>query len=94
MINHGRQNLDLIEKFEKNTLFFPDKTALIFPRKIKGKKIIYERISYKELDNYSSIFAGYLRERGIKKGDKVIVMLPMSTMLYVLIFSLIKTGAV
>ncbi len=52
----------------------PDKTALIFEAD-DGKVI---RISYKDLYHRVCTFANALKARGIQKGDRVLVYMPMS----------------
>ena len=51
-----------------------DKTALIYDSPITGNKA---KFSYKELKNKVSKFAGALKNQGIKKGDRVIIYMPM-----------------
>ena len=51
-----------------------DKTALIYDSPITGNKA---KFSYKELKNKVSKFAGALKQQGIKKGDRVIIYMPM-----------------
>ncbi len=51
-----------------------DKTALIYDSPITGNK---NKFTYKELREKVSKFAGTLQNQGIKKGDRVIIYMPM-----------------
>ena len=51
-----------------------DKTALIYDSPITGNK---NKFTYKELREKVSKFAGALQNQGIKKGDRVIIYMPM-----------------
>lgn len=63
---------------------YPDKVAVIF----KGKSI-----TYAELENHSSELALQLMRLGIKKGDRVGIMLPKSLESIVSLFGILKSGA-
>jgi len=51
-----------------------DKTALIYDSPITGNKA---KFTYKELKDKVSKFAGALDNQGIKKGDRVVIYMPM-----------------
>ncbi len=51
-------------------------------------------INYKNLYNSVAYFADYLKEKGIKKNDKILVLVPMSIELYVTLISLWSIGAI
>ena len=51
-----------------------DRTALIYDSPITGNK---KKFSYKELTEKVSKFAGALQGQGVKKGDRVIIYMPM-----------------
>jgi long-chain acyl-CoA synthetase len=51
-------------------------------------------ISYRDLDNKSEILAAYLQSRGMKKGDKVAVMMPNLLQYPITVFGLLKAGLV
>jgi acyl-coenzyme A synthetase/AMP-(fatty) acid ligase len=91
-VNKKEKSLDLIDKIASYLDKHPEKDAIIFPTKVKEKKIEYGSISFRELDEQSSYLGGYLRFRGMKKGDRAVVMLPTSLMLYIVITALIKLG--
>ena len=51
-----------------------DKTAIIYDSPITDTKY---KLSYKELREKVSVFAGALKNQGISKGDRVIIYMPM-----------------
>ena len=53
-----------------------------------------EIISYEQLAKQSSQMAHFLTERGIKKGDRVAVMLEPSQAFYTCLFGIMKAGAI
>lgn len=53
-------------KFYENALKYPERVALILGN---------ERVSYKTLSTYALSAANYMLQRGVKKGDKVVVIL-------------------
>lgn len=63
----------------------PDKTAIIY----EG-----ERYSYRDLDEKSLRFANALREIGVKKGDKVALLMTNSADYIFAYFGIIRSGAV
>jgi acyl-CoA synthetase (AMP-forming)/AMP-acid ligase II len=67
----------------------PSRTAIAFP-----KNGGMENISYFDLWSRVDRFSTALLERGLKPGDRVIVMIPMSVELYVAMLGIIKMGAV
>jgi len=80
----------------------PEKSVLTWVdlQKISGWKgdlntpLPHESISVKELDHLVSKISGGLLKLGIKKGDRVIIFIPMSLQLYAAMFALQKVGAV
>ena len=68
----------------------PEKTAIIFEAD-DGK---VSRVSYRELHGRVSQFANGLKSRGIKKGDRVIIYLPMSVEAVVAMQACARIGAI
>jgi len=64
---------------------FPDHTALLF----FGKKI-----SYAELDGFANRFAQALSGLGVKKGDRVALMLPNIPQMVIAYYGTLRTGAI
>ena len=67
-----------------------DKTALIFEAD-DGK---VSKISYRELHGRVSQFANGLKSRGIKKGDRVVIYMPMSVEVVVAMQACARIGAI
>ena len=77
--------MNLADKLiEKNTLV-KDKTCFV----AHGKNV-----SYHDFYKMVSCFKDYLLSKDIKKGDKVLILVPMSLELYVSLFSIWSIGAV
>ena len=70
---------------EKN----PDRTAIIMPA---GPSV--RQVSYAELWTSVGRVAAGLLERGLRPGDRIILMIPMSVELYMTMLGIIKMGAV
>jgi acetyl-CoA synthetase len=68
----------------------PDKVALIFEAD-DGK---VSKVSYRELHGRVSQFANGLKSRGIKKGDRVIIYMPMSIEAVVAMQACARIGAI
>jgi long-chain acyl-CoA synthetase len=63
----------------------PDKVAVIFGQ---------EKLSFNQLNLMASRFAGKLRQLGIKKGDRVAIILPNSSSFTLAYFGILKLGAI
>ena len=68
-----------------------DKTALIYDSPITGNK---KKFTYSELKDKVSKFAGSLDNLGIKKGDRVIIYMPMIPEAIVAMLACARIGAV
>src|SRR5260370_894881 len=64
---------------------FPDRSALIF---------FGQKIGYRELDRLSNRFAHALRRLGVKKGDRVAIVLPNIPQFVIAFYGILKAGAV
>ena len=51
-------------------------------------------ISFKELDKYSSEFASYLQSRGLRRGDRVAIMMPNLLQYPIAIFGVLRAGLI
>ena len=69
-----------------------DKTAIIFEPNAPNEKA--EHISYKELHNRVNKFANVLKSKGIKKGDRVCIYLPMIPELAISVLACARIGAI
>ena len=70
----------------------PDKTAILWEPNEPGESEV--RISYKELHEQVCIFSNVLLKHGIKKGDRVILYMPMVPELAVAVLACARVGAV
>ena len=68
-----------------------EKTALIA---INNNGNDFEKVSYKDLDENSSRFANALKNLGIKKKDKILIILPKISEWYYCILGCGKVGAI
>ena len=75
---------------DKHLATQPDKTAIIFEAD-DGK---VTNVTYKELHGRVSQFANGLKSRGIKKGDRVIIYMPMSVEAVVAMQACARIGAI
>ena len=76
----------LVHEFlEKTTKRFPDKTALIFQD---------QRLTYKQINEKANQLAHALLDAGLKKGDRVSILLDNSSEAVISIFGVLKAGGV
>ena len=67
------------------------RTAIIYDSPVTSKKISF---TYSDLKKRVSIFAGALKNFGIKKGDRIIIYMPMIPEALIAIFACARIGAV
>jgi len=75
---------------DKHLATQPEKTAIIFEAD-DGK---VSKVSYRELHGRVSQFANGLKSRGIKKGDRIVIYMPMSIEAVVAMQSCARIGAI
>ncbi len=73
----------LLEILEQNFIKHAGKTAFV---------CMDVKLSYEELDRYSKQVAAYLQSLGLKKGDKVAVMMPNILQLPVAVLGVLRAG--
>ena len=83
---------NILDKLSSTSDAFPDKIAFAFIKKGNKKKI--DSISFRELDQKSDRAARYLSNRGFKDGLVTLVLARPSTEFVVLMYAMLKTGAV
>ena len=76
-------NTSLIDIFERNFVKHAGKTAFV---------CMDVKLSYEDLDRYSKQIAAYLQSLGLKKGDKVGVMMPNILQLPVAVLGVLRAG--
>ncbi len=77
--------MNLAYKLLDNCKKMPDKICLVEN---------VQKITYKDLYKKVSDFRNYLEDKGIKKDDKVLVLVPMSINLYITLIAIWSIGAV
>ena len=70
-----------------------DKEILLVSQR-KGKRIYHFPYSYNQLEKKADRVAGFIEKMGIKKGDRVLIFIPMSLELYITLIGLMKRGVV
>ena len=78
--------------FERNLSEKGDKTAIIWEPNDPKESPIY--LSYKELYEQTCTFSNALRSKGIKKGDRVIIYMPMVPEAAIAMLACARVGAV
>lgn len=68
-----------------------DKTAIIWDSPVSGSK---QKISYAQLQEEVATLAGVLREEGVKKGDTVIIYMPMIPAALIGMLAVARLGAI
>ncbi|MBO1517262.1 AMP-binding protein [Psychrobacter halodurans] len=82
-INMPPADTSLLEILEQNFIKHAGKTAFV---------CMDVKLSYEELDRYSKQVAAYLQSLGLKKGDKVAVMMPNILQLPVAVLGVLRAG--
>jgi len=76
---------------------YPNNPAIIFkPRAMKGglDKLTGGQMSYRTLNDLTDRMAGALAKLGIKKGDRVIILMPNSTQFVIAYYGIMKAGGI
>lgn len=79
--------MNLMTLFDQNVKAFPDSPAI-------SMSSLNETWTYSDLNKRVNQISNYLTELNIKKGDGVLILVPMSLDLYGLLLALFKIGAV
>lgn len=77
---------DLIHQFLENSAnIYPEKVAVIHDD---------DRVSYSQLNNWANSLANHLREKGIKTGDRIALLLENSVDYIFAYYGILKAGAI
>lgn len=76
--------MNIVDRFFESAEIYPGQIAILE----KGTSISYRDLSMDVLQT-----AAYFRKKGIRKGDRVLVFVPMSTDLYRIVLALFSIGA-
>ena len=77
--------MNLSSIIDRGALYFPEKTALAFGS---------DRFTYKDLKSATDRVAFYLRERGVRHGDRIAVYMPNRPEWLAAYYGIIRLGAV
>ena len=58
-----------------------------------GKPLPFDTITFAQLESLSNVYANGLRDGGVKKGDRIALMVPPGIEFVAFVFALFKTGA-
>ncbi|MBR1812263.1 MAG: amino acid adenylation domain-containing protein [Lachnospiraceae bacterium] len=75
---------DIVSMFREAAEKKPDNLAVIFKD---------EQLTYRQVDDLSECIAGYLREKGIGKGDVVSILIPRCSYMVTASLGVLKSGA-
>jgi acyl-CoA synthetase (AMP-forming)/AMP-acid ligase II len=78
-------NPNIAARLLERAALYPDRPAIVGPR---------SRLLFGELEARAASFAAELRRRGVGRGERVLVFVPMSLPLYVVLLGTLHAGAV
>ncbi|MCR9016194.1 acetate--CoA ligase [Aquiflexum gelatinilyticum] len=78
--------------FEKNLFAYGDRTAIIWEPSEPGEEV--RKITYKELYHQVCQFSNALKSKGIQKGDRVIIYMPMIPEAAIAMLACARIGAI
>ncbi|ACC98548.1 Non-ribosomal peptide synthetase [Elusimicrobium minutum Pei191] len=78
------KTMTVIDVFEQNAKDFPENPAIKYEDKV---------LTYKQVKNISDNIAAKLRERGVKKGDCIAILVKRSELMPVCVLGAVKAGA-
>lgn len=84
---------NVISFMEKHVLERGDQTALMWASSVTPN-LTHQSITFRALEDRIARFAQGLLDIGIKKGDRVIIFLPMSVDMYISMFAVQRIGAI
>ncbi|BBM47278.1 AMP-binding enzyme [Leptotrichia wadei] len=77
--------MTIVDKIKELRSLYPDKTALFDLN--TGKKVTFTQI-----DEKSNYVCDYLRKKNFKKGDKIVVFIPIEVEFYLILTAIFKMG--
>ena len=83
---------NLIHYLDRWAIEAPERPAIVTPVDLAASS--HRVVRFQELATEVGSLAAGLRRRGLRPGDRVVVMVPMSAELYTLILALLKIGAI
>jgi len=82
--------LTLHQLLEESASRFPDNTAIIFPGRLGDSY----RLSYRELNQQANRLANALVDLGVKKGDRVALLIPNCPQFVISYYAVLKAGGI
>ena len=79
------EEFNIVSLFYEAAVKSPDKTAIIYRK---------QKISFADFEKQVTATANYFISMGLKKGDRVLIFVPMSISLYRIVLALFRIGAV
>jgi acyl-CoA synthetase (AMP-forming)/AMP-acid ligase II len=90
----NRAPLNVVHVLEDIAQRFPHRVALFFPSRGPARMPASEgQMTFQQLEEEVGRLASSFRARGIAKGDRAVVMIPMSRELYLVLLALMKLAA-
>jgi len=83
-------NITLQQLLEDSAQVYPDCNAIIFPGAFNDESFV----NYGELDRQANRLANALLEMGVKKGDRVALLLPNCPQFVISYYAVLKVGAI
>ena len=84
----------MIDFLRETTQKNPDNVALVTTSKVPLVGRLDASLTYQELDNLSDTFACGLIDKGLKKGDRVAIVMPNCSAFAIAYFGILKAGGV
>lgn len=87
------QMFNVAQKLSELAQRYPDKDALVFPE-LHGRTLTYQTLNFSKLAMNVNRLANAFHSLGLAKGDRVVVMVPISIELYLVLIALLKMGVI
>lgn len=88
-------NVNISNRLRQNSEKYPYKRAVVYPSsRDSNGRVLYSQMTFSQLETESDYLAYGLRDAGIKRGTRTILMIPPGMDFFCTIFALFKIGAV
>ena len=88
-------SLNIADRLRQSAESWPDQRAVVFPQGTdRLGRTAWTHLTFRQLDNESEQLARGLVQLGVKKGDRIVLMVRPSLEFIALTFALFKAGAV
>lgn len=90
----GRESFNIASYMEARAAAHPHQRAVAFPEgRDRAGRIAWTQLSFAELDRLSDAYARGLAERGVRRGDRISLLVRPSLEFIPLVFAVFKVGA-